>query len=652
MGACPLRPLIFILAMMASAHYGCSSMIAESSHEDPDKFAVACDSIGNLISSCTETRLAFSDLEKLFESRLDKETVPFISSEIRQILSKPLDIRALISSTTFTEAGVEFPAGIEGRLSSIIAQFMKTHYHCNFFSGFPPQAEQSLDLITYLDLIISIMEEAGVHIENAFSALSKGERGYIAASSLSFLHDFTSADRIGDDAFTSFVSLASRVNLIEMAKAFKSLGWLFSREHITLLKALSSKAHDYRKEESKDRFFRGEILLMKQSSIGLMVIGGFGSNVYLEDAAVIIDLGGDDTYLNNAGSSPYERKGSGIGRITSPVSIIIDVEGNDSYLSTRHGSMGSGFMGIGVLMDLDGDDFYSGSILSQGSGFLGIGSLIDLKGNDLYSAQEISQGAGLFGGGILIDGTGDDKYSGAKYIQGFGGPGGRGILLDVSGNDLYRAGVKYASTYGTSEVYHTVAQGAGWGLRGKAAGGVGILQDKAGNDIYIAGNFSQGTGYYLGLGVLMDDAGNDRYIGSRYCQGSAAHLAAGIILDRKGSDSYSARIAASQGGAWDLSFACALDLEGDDKYQAGDLALGAGAQNGIGLFYDGYGKDHYRANPMGLGYGGDLTYEEGRQAANIGIFLDTGGCNDIYDIKDLADNLRLKRGEQGIFVDE
>jgi hypothetical protein len=593
-----------------------------------------------------------SDLEGLFRSRLDNERVPFISGEIRRILSNPLDINPLISDLALTSTGAELPGNIEGSLLTIIAQFLKTAGHHDFSSAYTPGTLPHIDPKTYPDLIISIVEEAGVHIRNAFSGLSEDEYGTLVRYSLGFARDFISPGPIGDDAFTRFIRLAARVNRDEIAEAFMRLAWLFSLEHIGILGEFSSMANDYERVESDNRFFSGEILLLRQSSAGLLVIGGPGPNVYTEDAAIIIDLGGDDTYMNNAGSPVYESRGSEIRRITSPVSVVIDLKGNDTYMSTRTGSMGSGIMGAGVLMDLEGDDIYSGSILSQGSGFLGIGCLIDLQGKDLYSAEEISQGAAIFGTGIMIDGKGDDKYSGAKYIQGFGGPGGRGILLDISGNDLYRAGVKYGSTYGTPGVYHTVAQGAGWGLRGKAAGGVGIMHDSAGNDIYIAGNFSQGTGYYLGLGILMDDAGNDRYIGSRYCQGSAAHLASGLILDRKGSDTYSARIAASQGGAWDLSFACALDLEGDDEYEGGDLALGAGAQNAIGLFYDGYGKDRYSANPMGMGFGGDLTYEGGRQASNVGVFLDTGGCNDLYGVKGLSNDLRIKRGEKGIFVDE
>jgi len=651
MRAFRLKPIIFILALMACQLSGCLPLQMPL-HQDPDRLTAACDSLRKLVTSSTETASAALGLETLFRSKVDTEDVPCISGEIRRILSNPLDISRFISDMVFTPRDPLWPGGIEPGMLPIMTRFMKVVSHNNLSLFHSPKNFDHIDLTAYADLIASILEEAGGHIRNAFSGLSEDEYKTLLTYSLAFLSNFISPGLLKDEDLTRFIRIASKVDSNEIREAFMSLAWLFSVEHIGILRYLSSRADSFESVQKKGRSLGGEILLSRQSRSGLIVIGGPGSNVYTKDTAVIIDLGGDDTYLNNSGSPVYEGNGLEISRMTPSASIVIDVKGNDSYMSTRTGSMGSGIMGVGILMDIEGEDTYSGSILSQGSGFLGIGCLIDLQGNDLYSAQEISQGAALFGNGVLLDGRGDDKYSGAKYIQGFGGPGGRGLLLDISGNDLYTAGVKYGSTYGTPGVYHTVAQGAAWGLRGKAAGGVGILHDTAGDDIYIAGNFSQGTGYYLGLGVLMDDAGNDRYVGSRYCQGSAAHLAAGIILDRKGSDSYTARIAASQGGAWDMAFACALDFEGDDVYEGGDLAMGAAAQNAIGFFYDGYGKDRYTASSMGFGYGGDLTYEGGRQASNLGIFLDTGGCSDLYGIKDLANNLRLQRGEKGIFVDE
>jgi hypothetical protein len=332
--------------------------------------------------------------------------------------------------------------------------------------------------------------------------------------------------------------------------------------------------------------------------------------------------------------------------------VIIDLEGNDRYLGNRFASVAAGFLGLGLILDLAGNDFYSGDQLTEGSGFLGVGYLVDLAGDDNYICQEMGQGAAVFGAGLLLDMNGDDLYSGAKFAQGFGGPQGVGRLIDVHGNDHYVIGGKKGSSYGNFGIYQGNGQGVGWGFRGLAGGGLGILHDLMGDDIYEAGNFAQGTGYYFGLGLLRDDQGDDKYYGSRYCQGAAAHAAAGILIDHAGNDLYSGEIAANQGAAWDVSVAGLFDYSGNDIYLGKDLSLGAGAQNGLGIFFDGNGDDLYLADvKKAVGLSGVLTYDDGRNAANLGIFVDNGEGNDFYLGQSRQNNDLIVRGEVGIFLD-
>ena len=66
-------------------------------------------------------------------------------------------------------------------------------------------------------------------------------------------------------------------------------------------------------------------------------MGGTGASYYYADAAVIIDLGGDDYYFNNAGASNKD----------IPVSICIDFSGNDVYNAANSFAQGTGRFGIG-----------------------------------------------------------------------------------------------------------------------------------------------------------------------------------------------------------------------------------------------------------------------------------------------------------------
>jgi hypothetical protein len=379
--------------------------------------------------------------------------------------------------------------------------------------------------------------------------------------------------------------------------------------------------------------FQGSFLYAGQTPDGPVLVGGAGPNIYGEPAQLVIDLGGDDLYNGS-------------------IAWVVDLTGNDMYLSSKDGALGAGLFSAGMILDAAGNDVYAGGRITQGAGLFGIGVLWDVSGDDIYSAQELAQGAAMFGAGLLVDLAGDDRFTGAKFNQGFGGPRGLGGLLDLAGRDLYVAGAKHASSYGTPENYQAFSQGAGMGLRNDAGGGFGVLWDGAGDDRYLAGNFSQGMGYYLGFGLLRDDAGDDAYTGSRYAQGTAAHLGVGALIDRQGHDRYAAKTAANQGAAWDLSIAMLLDCMGDDTYLGGEFALGAGEHNGIGLFYEGAGSDHYDDRAKAFGYAAATTDDGGRGAGNVGVFFDEGGDLDTYPFDQAPrKQVRRPRGDLSVFVD-
>jgi hypothetical protein len=365
---------------------------------------------------------------------------------------------------------------------------------------------------------------------------------------------------------------------------------------------------------------KGQILYAEDNRHGPILIGGPGNNSYSGEATVIIDTGGADSYT----LQPSTR-----------LRIIIDRSGNDHYIGTTFAQIGAAVFGASMLVDLAGNDRYSGAMISQGAAVLGVGIVIDLQGDDRYSAGELAQGAALAGIGLHLDSDGDDSYSAAKFAQGYGGARGIGWLLDLHGNDHYLAGRKHASSYGTPGRYQAFAQGVGMGFRNSIAGGIGVLQDAHGDDRYEGGNFAQGVGYFLGIGQLLDDQGDDQYHGGRYSQGAAAHLGAGLLLDRAGNDRYSGAVSANQGAAWDLAVAALLDCQGDDHYQASEFALGAGDENAFGVLLDLSGNDHYQAHRDAFGYAGKTDYRaDGEVINNIGLFIDAGGGDDSYHAQD------------------
>lgn len=307
---------------------------------------------------------------------------------------------------------------------------------------------------------------------------------------------------------------------------------------------------------------------------GAIEIGGVGPDRHEAAAGVIVDLGGDDSYVGPAGQA-----------------WIADLGGNDRY---RAGSvsLGAGILDVRALWDVDGDDVYEGEAMTQGFGAFGVGALIDEKGNDTYRLQLYGQGASrTWGAGLLADRAGDDIYQ----------AGGRVIhkpLLE-----------KERATFG-------FAQGFSIGFRPGQSGGLAALWDGAGDDVYVGGTYTQGASYWFSFSVLADDAGNDRYTAFYYSQASAMHLTVAALIDGGGHDVYAAHMGAIHAIGHDWGVALMWDKAGNDVY-AGDSAPGVGVANGVGIFVDGGGDDRYTGPPA--------SANPARDSGSVAIFVDLGG---------------------------
>lgn len=364
----------------------------------------------------------------------------------------------------------------------------------------------------------------------------------------------------------------------------------------------------------------GEVLYYERAPWGDVIVGGPGSNVYRGKFAVIIDLGGDDQYLGNAG---------GTLRGELPVSICVDLGGDDLYLGHEEGAVGSGFLGIGVLMDLGGDDVYRAGFRNLGSGWIGVGFLVDEEGDDRYLGDTFVQGAGFIGVGFLGDYGGNDLYLASAYSQGFGFVGGFGCIEDGEGNDFYLAGSKYEDLFRSDlPRYISMCQGVGLGYRPDCSGGIGLISELSGNDTYIADVFGQGASYWYSLGCIVDRGGNDTYKAYDYGQGAGVHISVGTLADLSGDDCYVSK-GVSQGEGHDLGVGYLLDESGDDIYVASDLSQGAASHHGLGVLLDGGGDDGYLSKDRETTRGhGRFSYGFG----SVGIFLDLGG-EDLYSPK-------------------
>ncbi|MCK4504482.1 MAG: HEAT repeat domain-containing protein [Candidatus Aegiribacteria sp.] len=368
------------------------------------------------------------------------------------------------------------------------------------------------------------------------------------------------------------------------------------------------------------------------------VIGGRGTNIYTEDCPfeLIIDLGGNDFY------------GEGIGGAVGPagkrISVVVDIEGDDNYTSYSPVSQGCGLMGLGGVIDLEGCDVYRAGDFSQGAGLMGYGFLIDLEGDDFFTGGTFSQGAGCLGYGILFDGSGNDFKRVDMFGQGFGGPGGKGVLVDMSGSDCLLAGFRYSHEPLLPDDNQSMSQGFAMGLRPLIAGGIGLLADfGSGNDTYRVEVFGQGSSYFYSLGLLYDEEGQDSYSAAQYSQGSGIHLSSGCLWDGDGDDSYFSRNGPAQGSAHDLSTGFLIDGGGNDWY-CSDGGQSLSLTNSATVFIDFSGNDTYCVRGGGQG---EARWARGSSGA--GVFLDLAD-RDVYSGKG-ADSTGWTVNEYGTGID-
>ena len=560
--------------------------------------------------------------------------------------------QAGLLAATAAESGVEgLPAVIdilEGGMDRTGASFAPLTF---------PVTLATEDLLTFLT---DVLEQAYQDREHALRHLSPQDRDFLFTQARPLMEHFT--PQVAPPAQLSEAEAAARyatllmqqVDYASLISAAQRLARLGNRK---FLQQLDIALHNRKPIGQTVPGITGDLLLAQQTSYGLVVVGGHGPNTYdLEKgAALIIDLGGNDTYRGTIGASPNSDLGN---------SVVIDLSGNDTYQPAPLG-LAAGRAGIGIVIDHSGDDTYRLAPGSGGVGLAGLGILYDGEGQDIYEGNRFTQGAAFGGVGLLVDRAGDDRYTSFGYALGFGAPLGVGALIDVSGNDFYECGGRYPSAYNETDApnahpqdpvfqYDCFGLGTGSGLRVfskqpahralSLAGGWGLFIDLDGRDRYRSANFSQGHGYFFGLGVKLDLNGDDEHQAARYGHGTAAHFGVGLNIDYQGKDRYGSKGPFYNGGAaWDGSVALAVDGGPDSDFY--DLpvstGLGMGDLGGWGLFIEEGGADQYAVS-RGLGQGAEHS---------LGAFFDLEGRDDYSSVSPPAKGARPERLNGKTFIE-
>lgn len=271
-------------------------------------------------------------------------------------------------------------------------------------------------------------------------------------------------------------------------------------------------------------------------------------------AALLVDGGGRNRFVASSRSQAHAIAG---------LAVLVSAGGDDEFTAQTYSQATGGPRGVALLVDTGGNDRYTlnklplvrpspqlpdrNTSMGQGAGYGlrglffdgrstagGIGVLMDMAGNDRYEAQVFAQGAGYYEGlGMLLDDGGNDHFEAAWYAIGASAHYAAGIFLKRGiGNDVYRSS-------------HEMVLGTGNDFS------VGVFVDEGGDDDYTVGQLSLGVAYANSAGIFVDGAGNDRYnVMSPTCRAlGAAYLNEwgtpretlpnlGLFIDLGGVDSY------------------------------------------------------------------------------------------------------------------
>ena len=262
-----------------------------------------------------------------------------------------------------------------------------------------------------------------------------------------------------------------------------------------------------------------------------------GQAAGLYGLAVLADTAGRDSYEAYA----FAQASAG----TRAMCYLIDSTGNDTY-ETAYGVV-KGYEGLGYSQFPGVNGNWSQGcgwgqrVVSTGNRGVagGIAGLIDLAGDDTYTGAIWVQGVGYWSGiGFLFDGAGNDKYHSSYYSQSSVAHYGAAALIDVGGDDE-----------------HDVSSRGIYAGDGASVGfvwdhGTALFINDGGDDIYTASQtaFGCADSYYDGRGdgkdvdkqettyaVFIDTAGNDFYAGGSLCWGYGR---GGYFIDAGGSDHY------------------------------------------------------------------------------------------------------------------
>ncbi|MBR2327425.1 MAG: hypothetical protein IKA51_02270 [Clostridia bacterium] len=296
---------------------------------------------------------------------------------------------------------------------------------------------------------------------------------------------------------------------------------------------------------------------------------------------ILFDANGDDKYRSEVSSQSCGYFG---------ISALADMAGNDSYYAYGYAQASAGNRAMSFLVDKKGNDkYFVETYVQPGYSDMYYGQFqARVNGNwsqgcGMGNRSVSTNGNGLAGGiAGLIDLGGDDRYTGCLWVQGTGYWSGYGFLSDIGGNDIYNS--RY---YSHASVAHYGAA-ALIDIGGDDKHLVQYKEESIGEGASLAFVWDRG------VALLADDGGNDKYDSMYYSIASSwseyddrgealQDMSYAFFIETEGNDEYPTM--ASQSFGWGRG-GFFFDLKGEDKYRDKSYYDGLTRTDTAGVFID------------------------------------------------------------------
>lgn len=474
--------------------------------------------------------------------------------------------------------------------------------------------------------ILAAMDAAAALRAEAFAGLTWAEVAWLHGASFR-------AESLPPEDAAAFLALAGRIDLAKMAAAGAVVLATLEQEVPRLRAAAALPGMD---------------ALSFIDPTGTLEVAGTAGDAHPQDRTLLLDLGGDDVWSNNAGAM-------------APTAVIELFPGCfttgaldcTALYPRRNGPAIQSLVGRWCAVNLANPLFEGDAFTGQAMAALGTADPAAIAGfatagpGDFADAALAAANPEL---GCVPQGADDlEPWAGDFVTKGALSDADAHFVnvgVDIAGNDVFAPPKSFnfmvdgRNPSGCDTRWMGEA-GKLWDRNvtaGSSFAGVGVLWDEAGADFYGGRSMTQGVGHVGGAAALVDrGTGDDRYEGIRFAQGMAFAVGIGLLYDEAGDDRYEQKNLLPLWNEFEAFSGC--DVSTRD---------GQGRSNilGVGALVDGAGDDVYYTQDHiadGLLLPGasrdDPTTTQGSTGARLNL-----GPSALHDLEALGRGLLWDRG--------